>query len=164
MRTRWRFCSGQTSARGELEDRSRRDDLIFCGIPDLAPLTEEAISCAHRRGSFTVNKHRPIIVKFSSSKRKQKVFNERKKIKGPGISFSEDFCRATRLPHKKLIKFGKASGQNYALRFNHLLIDKKKTYIYCLVTDRVCKIPTSEPRAMNAVVSGPSDCLSNSQA
>ncbi|XP_077558922.1 uncharacterized protein LOC144174231 [Haemaphysalis longicornis] len=169
----------------ELEDRSRRENLIFYGIPDLLPsenwsesetkirdclsnllqltLTDEAISRAHRLGSFTVNKHGPIIVKFSSSKHKQKVFAERKKFKGTGISVSEDFCRATRLSHKKLIEFAKASGQKYLLRLNHLLIGKK-TYMYCPVTDRVCEIQTSEPRAMNAVVSGPSDGLSNSPA
>ncbi|XP_077558553.1 uncharacterized protein LOC144174022 [Haemaphysalis longicornis] len=169
----------------ELEDPSRRENLIFYGIPNLLPsenwsesetkirdclsnllqltLTDEAISRAHRLGSFTVNKHRPIMVKVSSSKHKQKVFAERKKFKGTGVSVSEDFCRATCLSHKKLIEFGKASGQKYLLRLNHLLIGKK-TYMYCAVTDRVCEIQTSEPRAMNGVVSGPSDGLSNSPA
>lgn len=165
----------------ELEDRSRRDNLIFYGIPDVPSekwsesenkirhclsnllqitLTDEAISRAHRLGSFTVNKHRPIIVKFSSSKHKQKVFTERKKLKGSGVSVSEDFCRSTRLSHKKLIEFGKASGQKYALRLNDLKIGKK-TYIYCPVTDRVCELQTDDPRATNAIVSGPSDGPSN---
>ncbi|XP_065296644.2 uncharacterized protein [Dermacentor albipictus] len=167
----------------ELEDSSRRDNLIFYGIPDVPAenwsesetkirncltsllqitLIDEAISRAHRLGSYAVNKHRPIIVKFSSSKLKQKVFTERKKFKGSGISVSEDFCRATRLSQKKLIEFGKASGQKYALRLNRLEIDKK-TYIYCPVTDRVCEIHTNELRSTNSVPYAPSDGPSNSQ-
>ncbi|XP_070384887.1 uncharacterized protein [Dermacentor albipictus] len=172
-----------TSRLDELEDRSCRDNLIFYGIPGVPAenwsesetkirncltsllqitLIDEAISCAHRLGSYAVNKHRPIIVKFSSSKLKQKVFTERKKFKGSGISVSEDFCRATRLSQKKLIEFGKASGQKYALRLNRLQIDKK-TYVYCPVTDRVCEIHTNELRSTNSVPNAPSDGPSNSQ-
>ncbi|XP_075534317.1 uncharacterized protein LOC142568133 [Dermacentor variabilis] len=172
-----------TSRLDELEDRSRRDNLIFYGIPDVPAenwsesetkirncltnllqitLIDEAISRAHRLGTYAVNKHRPIIVKFSSSKLKQKVFTERKKFKGSGISVSEDFCRATHLSQKKLIEFGKASGQKYVLRLNRLQIDKK-TYVYCPVTDRVCEIHTNELRSTNSVPNAPSDGPSNSQ-
>ncbi|CAN7943526.1 unnamed protein product [Ixodes pacificus] len=69
----------------DYEDRSRRDNLILYGIPDSPTetwtqsehkvrslllesfslqLPEEAISRAHRLGTFVVNKCRPIVVKF----------------------------------------------------------------------------------------------------
>ncbi|CAN7985426.1 unnamed protein product [Ixodes hexagonus] len=79
----------------KLEDRSRRDSLLFHGIDDTLSencsqsethirdnlstilgldLPGEAIFRAHRLGSYTSNNCRPIIVKFSSSKFKANVF------------------------------------------------------------------------------------------
>ncbi|KAH9382146.1 hypothetical protein HPB48_018851 [Haemaphysalis longicornis] len=71
----------------DAEDRSRRDNLIFHGLPDVAKesaeeseekilslfkntlklnIPEDRISRAHRIGQFTSEKCRPIIVKFST--------------------------------------------------------------------------------------------------
>ncbi|KAM7286059.1 uncharacterized protein ISCGN_032944, partial [Ixodes scapularis] len=144
----------------ELEDRSRRDNLLFYGIADTLSedwlqseshirdnlstilgldLPGEAISRAHRLGSYSTNKCRPIIVKFSSSKFKANVFSQRFKLKGTGISVSEDFCPATRQLRKKLIDFGKGTGQRFSLKLNRLHVNQK-VYTYCPVTDCVCEV------------------------
>ncbi|XP_075752052.1 uncharacterized protein LOC119175530 [Rhipicephalus microplus] len=150
----------------ELEDRSRRDNLIFFGIADNVSegwaqsekiitdlisqkldlnLSNEAIQRAHRLGAYVPNKCRPIIVKFQSSKIKDNVFYQRKKFQPSKVSVSEDFSRATRQCRKKLHEFGKNSGQPYSLRVNKLYINKT-VYVYCHVTDRVCELETREER------------------
>ncbi|XP_037572465.1 uncharacterized protein LOC119454968 [Dermacentor silvarum] len=144
----------------ELEDRSRRDNLIFYGLVDSPAETwaqsechvresltrilnltfpDDSISRAHRLGTHVLGKTRPIIVKFGSSKLKDNILSQRSKFRGTGISVAEDFCRATRQCRKKLIEFGKNSGQQYTLRLNKLHINRK-TYVYCPTTDQVCEL------------------------
>lgn len=78
----------------EQEDRSRRNNVIFRGIPDsqeswqqseskimsiptstLDALPDNAIERAHRLGSYAPTKCPPIIVKFSDLKSKEKVLS-----------------------------------------------------------------------------------------
>ncbi|XP_065296942.1 uncharacterized protein [Dermacentor albipictus] len=160
--------SGALNSRlDDLEDRSRRDNLIFFGIPDTSSETwaeseehvrkilsekldlsfpDEGIHRAHRLGSYVSEKCRPIIVKFGSSKLRDKIISQRTKFKNSKVSFSEDFSRATRQSRKKLSDFGKASGEKYLLRLNRLFI-KKKCYVYCSPTDRVCEVDIAENRS-----------------
>ncbi|XP_075534599.1 uncharacterized protein LOC142568604 [Dermacentor variabilis] len=140
----------------DLEDRSRRHNLLFFGIPDGVSetwtqsekhicellsrhlnlrITDGTVERAHRLGAYT----RPIIVKFSSFKTKENILSQKSKLKSTGVSISEDFCRATRLTRKKLLEFGKSSGQPFSLRFNKLVINNK-AYIYSAVTDTVCEL------------------------
>lgn len=164
-----------TSRLSELEDRSRRDNLLFYGISDNQQETwedSEKLICdllsrhfqiqlkgdeidrAHRLGPFVRNKARPIIVKFASFKTKGGILAQKAKLKGSNISIGEDFCRETRHSRKKLLEFAKASGQAYSLRFNKLTIDKK-VYTYCAATDTVCEIesPRTAPVADNNIPS-----------
>lgn len=151
----------------DYEDRSRRDNLILYGIPDSPTetwtqseqkvrsllvesfslqLPEEAISKAHRLGTFVVNKCRPIVVKFISLKIKDNILSQRSKLKGTRISLQEDLCKATRLSRKKLSEFGKASGKKYNLRYNKLFIDNK-CYAYYAQTDSVCEVELPNARS-----------------
>ncbi|XP_070384743.1 uncharacterized protein [Dermacentor albipictus] len=144
----------------DLEDRSRRHNLLFFGIPDSVSetwtqseehicellsrhlnlrITDGMVERAHRLGAYVANKTRPIIVKFSSFKTKESILSQKSKLKSTGVSISEDFCRATRLTRKKLLEFGKSSGQPFSLRFNKLVINNK-AYIYSAVTDTVCEL------------------------
>ncbi|XP_072140450.1 uncharacterized protein [Dermacentor andersoni] len=154
----------------DLEDRSRRDNLIFYGISDTPSETwaqseklvceflshhlkfevpENMVCRAHRLGSYTANKTRPIIMKFSCSKLKDKILALKSNLKSTGVSVGEDFCRATRQSRKKLLDFAKASGQTYSIRLNKLFLNKK-CYIYCSTTDNVCEV--NMPRAARSSV------------
>ncbi|KAH8008776.1 hypothetical protein HPB51_004166 [Rhipicephalus microplus] len=98
----------------KLEDRSRRDNLIFYGIADnetktweqseahvcnLAPQLEMqsselsgSISRAHRLGVFSATKMRPIIVKFSSSKARDRILSRKAKLKSSGVPVGRTFA------------------------------------------------------------------------
>lgn len=102
-------------------------------------LSDEAISRAHRLGKFSPNKCRPIIAKFASFKTKSEIFSSKAQLKTVGITVGEDFCISTRTARKKLIEFGKASGQQFSVRYNKLII-KKKAYMYYPSTDTVREI------------------------
>lgn len=161
----------------EMEDQSRRNNLLFYGIPDDASETwsqaEEKIknalsSCfdkgsagptanalsldierAHRLGKFFANQCRPVIVKFSSFKTKDQVMQLRARLKLNRISVSEDFCRATRLARKNLIEFGKTQNSTFKLSYNKLFVNDK-CYIYDQELNRVLELP--RPRASPVAV------------
>ncbi|XP_077548542.1 uncharacterized protein LOC144161820 [Haemaphysalis longicornis] len=129
----------------ELEDRSRRNNLLFHGISDSretwqqsedrikqaltgvddAESINNSIERAHRLGTFMPNKCRPIIVKFSSYKMKDKILSARTKLNEKDISVTEDFCPATRYARKQLIDFAKY--QPNALQYKKLVLDKNNT-------------------------------------
>ncbi|XP_077532470.1 uncharacterized protein LOC144144846 [Haemaphysalis longicornis] len=141
----------------ELEDRSRRNNLLFYGIPDerekweeceakvlnalagvVDPLPSGAIERAHRLGTFSNDKCRPIIVKFASFKTKDKILGARKKLKEKDVSVSEDFCLATRQIRKKLAKYAKNQPGEpaFQLRYKTLVINKEQ-FTYSPATDNV---------------------------
>ncbi|CAN7951550.1 unnamed protein product, partial [Ixodes pacificus] len=141
----------------ELEDRSRRDNLLFYGIPDsresweqseahvkriltnvLDTLPENSIERAHRLGSLTPNKCRPIIVKFSGYKIKDKILSARAKLREINVTVSEDFSPATRNARRKLLEFAKnqPGSPTFQLRHNKLVINKKQ-YVYDLAAESV---------------------------
>ncbi|XP_037521518.1 uncharacterized protein LOC119398772 [Rhipicephalus sanguineus] len=134
----------------EQEDRSRRNNLIFRGIPDsqeswqqseskiksiltstLDVLPDNAIERAHRLGSYAPTKCRPIIVKFSGFKTKEKVLSARAALKEKHISVTEDFCESTRDVRRKLFEFARNQpGVNtYQVRYKRFIMNKKQ-YIY----------------------------------
>ena len=117
----------------DLEDRSRRSNLVFFNIPEetqdinencegkigqmldslnMAMPDGEAtfIDRAHRLGKRTpecLNKPRPIIVKFTFYKLKQFILRNGYKFKNSPVNMSEDFSRETLDVHKKLYTHGK---------------------------------------------------------
>lgn len=130
----------------ELEDRSRRDNLIFHGIPDgvseswsqsetklLAliqddlgvQITSDVIQRSHRIGAYVDGKTRPIIAKFSSFKVRDLVLQAGQKLRPKKLAVSEDFCASTRFARKKLIEYGKACNTSFKLRYNRLYVNNK---------------------------------------
>ncbi|XP_077516735.1 uncharacterized protein LOC144127664 [Amblyomma americanum] len=149
----------------ELEDRQRRDNLLFYGIPDAQsgswaqseeklvkvlsscleiPTSEILIDRAHRLGEFASKKCRPIIAKFLSFKVKQRILLNFSKLKDEKITLSEDFSFATLHARKKLVEFGKSEPLTFKLRFNKLYI-KNKCYSYNHSDDSVHEIPSAFP-------------------
>lgn len=90
----------------------------------------------HRLGKFIEGKNRPIIAKFAFFKDKQEILSSARKLKGTGISISEDFSFATRQIRKKLYDFAKAQKTKFYLAVDTLRIDKK-TYVVDSVTNEV---------------------------
>ena len=117
----------------DLEDRSRRSNLVFFNIAEEAHDTNENceekigklldslnlampdneatfIDRAHRLGKRTPecsSKPRPIIVKFTFYKQKQYILRNGYKFKNSPVNMSEDFSRETLDLHKKLYNYGK---------------------------------------------------------
>ncbi|XP_040359711.2 uncharacterized protein LOC121047998, partial [Ixodes scapularis] len=97
----------------DLENRSRRNNLIIRGISEAAPETEEvlvrsvthevfdgilkvkvdSIERIHRLGRQIPGRIRPVIVKFADFRDKMKILNNCSKLKGTQISINEDFSK-----------------------------------------------------------------------
>lgn len=144
----------------EAEDRSRRDNLLFFGIKDSPkeswqesegqiisfsseilqlqiPATD--IARAHRIGRYSVDKNRPIVVKFSSFKTKELIHAKRSLLTNTDFNIREDFSLSTRIARKKLLDFGKGLKTSYKLRHNKLIADGKH-YRYCADADSVLEV------------------------
>lgn len=155
-----------TSRVDELEDRSRRNNLIFHGIADAKETWEQtearltsvlssvmdsfqsdAIERAHRLGSFSPNKARPVIAMFTNFKQKQKVLSLRSQLKLKDVAVNEDFSVTTRIARRKLIEFAKSQpgSPSFQLSYKRLFIDKK-CYIYNASIDTVEQIETRDER------------------
>ncbi|CAN8028665.1 unnamed protein product, partial [Ixodes persulcatus] len=149
----------------DLEDRSRLDNLIFHGIddspsetwaqseqkvhsllsnvPDLS-ISDEGITRAHRLGTFSRNKCRPVIVKFVSSTTKESILFAKAKLKTWNVSVNEDFAPATRYARKKSFDFAKSQSPDsiFKIRYNRLHLNKK-CYAYCSTSDEVYEISSA---------------------
>lgn len=144
----------------ELEDRSRRDNLIFHGLPDvkesweeterkivteiksvIVSFSAESIHRAHRLGSLSQNRCRPIIVKFKDTKTKDKVFSTRSQFKEKDIGITEDFSHATRITRKKLTDFAKSLPESpqFNLRYIKVFVNKK-CYMFNPNTDQIFEV------------------------
>ncbi|KAH9374295.1 hypothetical protein HPB48_005615 [Haemaphysalis longicornis] len=99
----------------DLENRSRRQNLLFYGVDDNKAETwdesEELIKKivgdklgievsslqrAHRIGVYRNKKKRPIIANFASYKEGQEILSNAKKLKGSDFSIDQDFAPASR--------------------------------------------------------------------
>ena len=120
----------------DLEDRSRRSNLVFFNFPearngetenceqmihellkkvDILQDEDVWIDRAHRLGRKQPesNKMRPIIVKFSYYKHKEFIIQNASKFRNSPINVSEDFSKETLQIHKQLIGFGKHAKSSY---------------------------------------------------
>ena len=123
----------------DLEDRSRRSNLIFYNFPEadrgqtencerlvynliqrleIFPEHEELwIDRAHRLGQRNYGnntKPRPIIVKFTYFKQKQTLILNSQKFRVCPINISEDYSRETLDIHKKLFEQAKSAKNKYS--------------------------------------------------
>lgn len=140
-----------------LENRSRRNNLIFYGLPDTVNETWDesersvilpcsgslgiqvgpsSIERAHRIGRFSTAKDRPIVAQFCSFKDKQNILSNAHKLKGSRLSLSKDFSLRVRSERKKLLDFAKEHNEKFKLRFNRLIMGTK-TFTYNATTDCV---------------------------
>lgn len=141
----------------DAENRQRRNNLLFLGLPDSKSETwkesEEAvvlfcsdklgvvldpdnIDHAHRLGSFVENKTRPIMVRFVRFKDRESVLTSGIKLKDTGFSVREDFSRPVRIARKKLLEYGKAQPSKFRLRHDKLFIDGR-CYLYDAISETV---------------------------
>lgn len=127
----------------DLEDRSRRNNLVIFGVPEAAnDLNEDCdklicnllqkhkvidneeahpglLERAHRLGKkkHEQEKPRPIIVCCGSFKDKQYILRNSNKLKGTQFSISEDFSKATLAIRRELVNKGKeAKNENPAIQ------------------------------------------------
>ena len=147
----------------DLEDRSRRENLVFFNFPEAAEETAEQceqyikdlisslsilpddevlyIDRAHRLGRKTpesTNKPRPIIAKFSYFKQKDEIIKNGYKFRNTAINVSEDYSGETLKEHKLL----REHGRNAAQVFSNLMksvIGYKVVYKRLLITYSVNK-------------------------
>ena len=147
----------------DLEDRSRRDNLVFFNFPECSEETSEHcekyiqdlisnlsilpedevlyIDRAHRLGRKTPeceNKPRPIIAKFSYHKQKAEIIKNGFKFRNTAINVSEDYSRETLQEHKLLRNHGKNAASVFSDPIKSL-VHYKVAYKRLLVTYSVNK-------------------------
>ena len=150
----------------DLEDRSRRSNLVFYNIKEsnenatgreyceskIISLLESKcffhqdyrinIDRAHRLGkkrSEPNARPRPIIVKFTYFKDKQDIIMNAHKLKGTLVGVSEDYAKATLEVHKKLVQHAKDAKETKFSDPVKAIVNFKVTYRRVLVTYTTCK-------------------------
>ncbi|XP_049516647.1 uncharacterized protein LOC125942507 [Dermacentor silvarum] len=135
----------------DAENRSRRNNLLFYGLPDTNPtetysqtedliirhcsdhldtqLSSNDIERAHRLGRHSKDRKRPIIVKFTCFKTKESILSKGPKFKGTDYSVGEDFSRRVQNCRKQLVAFARAKSVPFSLRFKTLHIGPKR-YVF----------------------------------
>lgn len=144
----------------DAENRLRRSNLLFFGIPDEMSetwstaenkvinlcseklgvnLQSTQIERSHRLGQFQTEKCRPIIVKLTYFKDKQLILENGKKFKDTDYAVREDFSLQTRLARKKLLEFAKSKKRTYKLSVDKLRMGDS-VYMYDSDTDQVIEV------------------------
>ncbi|XP_072142129.1 uncharacterized protein [Dermacentor andersoni] len=145
----------------DAENRSRRNNLLFYGLPDTNPtetysLTEDLvirhcsdhldtqlspndIERAHRLGRHSKDRKRPIIVKFTFFKTKESILSKGSKFKGTDYSVGEDFSRRVQNCRKHLVAFARAKSVPFSLRFKTLHI-RPERYVFDELSESVKEI------------------------
>lgn len=149
----------------DLENRMRRNNLIFKGLPELENETWNdakviitgfaqemlgislgEIERAHRLGQKRSGTKRPIIVKFLSFRDREEVLRNAFKLKNvtPPIRISEDFSDKVRSARQKLWEFAeqfRESGTKYKIIYNKLHVGTQ-SFIYDSASDSVVSLRT----------------------
>lgn len=130
----------------DLENRSRRNNLIVYGIKesdqesqealrrrvcndifkDVLQLKIESIERCHRLGERRTNKDRPVILRVVDYKEKMLVLQNAYKFKGSNYSVGEDFSKRVREIRRNLWLSSteeRKSGENVKLRYDKLYVD-----------------------------------------
>lgn len=133
----------------DLEGRSRRNNLLFYGIPRDPDETNE--SCEDTLKDLLTDKlelaedvqfdrlHRvsskansPLIACCSSYKDKIAILKAKRKLKGTDIFIGEDYSHGVRVIRKKLSVFKKEEkrlGKQVSMVYDHLIVDGDKMYL-----------------------------------
>ena len=124
----------------DLEDRSRRNNIVFYGFPEQNSRINERENCegkvvnflkskgffeheytieidrAHRLGKWRndiENKPRPIIVRFTFYKDKEQIMSQGRLFKDSDVNASEDFSKMTLEIHRQLYRHAKEAKENF---------------------------------------------------
>ncbi|XP_077498764.1 uncharacterized protein LOC144109865 [Amblyomma americanum] len=133
------------SRNDELENRSRRNNLIFHGLAEEDEETNKALFIAvtkvfidnlhldcpkieryHRLGRKQEGRPRPVIVKLLDFREKTQALKNAHRLKNSGISLSEDFSAHVLLIRKKIwdaTQSYRDSASKVHLRYDHVFID-----------------------------------------
>ncbi|XP_075530989.1 uncharacterized protein LOC142564055 [Dermacentor variabilis] len=135
----------------DAENRSRRNNLIFYGIPDPSSsetfaeteklvanlcrdnlqltLEPRDIERAHRLGRPSAGRCRPIIVKLASHKTKAAILSNGRMLKGTSYGIGEDFSRPVQNARKQLIAFAKSKNKPFSVSFKTLHMNQER-YVF----------------------------------
>ncbi|XP_077560605.1 uncharacterized protein LOC144175397 [Haemaphysalis longicornis] len=150
----------------DLENRSRRSNLIFYGIEEdknennesledtinekilknILEIEPVAIERIHRLGRAAEGKNRPVILKLLNSRDKAKVFKNCHKLKETDFAISEDFSPRVREIRRKLwnsARANKDAGDKVTLSYDKLYINKE-TFIWD--NEKNDKVPIKDHR------------------
>ncbi|XP_070388030.1 uncharacterized protein [Dermacentor albipictus] len=150
----------------DLENRSRRNNLLIYGLPevegetplilesavnkniivDTLELKQVAIERIHRIGRGAPNKVRPVILKLLDSRDKSSILKRGYKLKGTGLSIAEDFSKRVRDTRRKLWNSAKTNRQRnekVSLVFDKLYINNRA---YVWSDEKEDKVPLNEKR------------------
>lgn len=153
----------------ELENHSRRTNLIVYGVPEVEKETGEmlehavnneiienilelkpvAIERIHRLGRPESNKTRPVIFKLLDTRDKSSILKNGYKLKGTNFSIGEDFSKKIREVRKKLwdsAKPNRDKKDKVALAFTKLYINDKA---YVWDSDKGERVPLQKNEATN---------------
>ncbi|XP_077505547.1 uncharacterized protein LOC144115170 [Amblyomma americanum] len=141
----YEVVSKLASRNDELENRSRRNNLIFHGLDEEDEETNKALFIAvtkvfidnlqldcpkieryHRLGRKQEGGPRPVIVKLLDFREKTQALKNAHRLKHSGISLPEDFSAHVRLIRKKIwdaMQSHRDSGSKVHLRYDHVFID-----------------------------------------
>uniref|UniRef100_A0A147BIZ2 Myosin light chain kinase n=1 Tax=Ixodes ricinus TaxID=34613 RepID=A0A147BIZ2_IXORI len=156
----------------DLENRSRRNNLVIYGVEESNAETEQhlmekvvegffkskmsvevkSLERIHRLGRVARGKPRPIILRFGNYNERQNVLRNAKKLKGTRIFINEDFSKNVRMIRKKLWESAKENrerGEKVYLSYDKLKINGV-TYAWELDTNQrvelysAREVPSSE--------------------
>ena len=154
-----------TSKTNDLEDRSRRNNVVFFNIPEsnntstkedcedkiinllisrkfFPPEYDMNIERAHRLGprkNDSDGRPRPIIVRFCFYKDKEAVIRNGRNLMGSNVRMSEDFSKATVVIHKNLANLAKAAKESLYKDPKKAIVSYKITYRRVILTYTVDK-------------------------
>eukprot|EP00745_Piridium_sociabile_P033839 TRINITY_DN5818_c0_g2_i1.p3 TRINITY_DN5818_c0_g2~~TRINITY_DN5818_c0_g2_i1.p3 ORF type:complete len:146 (+),score=28.95 TRINITY_DN5818_c0_g2_i1:598-1035(+) len=130
----------------DLEGRSKRNNLLFYGLPKLP--NETSVNCEGMLCDLLTDKlditdtvefdrvHRlnaksdsPVIARCVFFKHKMNILKSKAKLRGSDIFIGEDFSQRVRDIRRRLtphLKKARQEGQRATMIYNHLLIDGRK--------------------------------------
>lgn len=157
----------------DLENRSRRNNLIVYGISEAANesfeelkklvcedifdgllnVTTASLERIHRLGKPQRNKTRPVIVRFFDFNDKVNVLKNARKLKGKKISISEDFSKRIQSIRKCLwdsASANRASGDKVRLVYDKLFINND-AYVWDSVKNEKLRLRSPHPDSYAAL-------------
>ncbi|KAH8020344.1 hypothetical protein HPB51_000977 [Rhipicephalus microplus] len=123
----------------ETWEESEQKISTFCADKLKVTLEPGAMERAHRIGTFSENKTRPIIVNLAHYKTKERILNCGRMPKDNDFAIREDFAAATRIARSKLLQFIRPQKCAFKLSLGRLHVDKM-CFMYDQTFDKTVEI------------------------